>query len=106
MAKQRVQFGPSKYESSSRSWVSKVEPKFKRTSARETFGKGGKSIASMLGAFDSRGCKEFSSKEIPPRAIIHDLDPHAFSNKDVKKEKIDTMLVKNKKKDIRKANAS
>ena len=57
----------------------------------------------MLGAFGSR---RKSSRDIPEGATIHDVDPHAFSSRDSKQQRIDTMLKKDKKKDMWRAISS
>ena len=57
--------------------------------------KGADSILSWLGVFGSR-----SSRDIPIGATIHDLDPHAFSSKDSKQQRMDTMVKKDKKKNM------
>ena len=54
-------------------------------------------MSSLLGAFDSR---RRSSRDIPTGATIHHLDPHALPSKDSKQQRIDTMLKKDKKKDM------
>jgi hypothetical protein len=51
----------------------------------------------MLGAFSSR---RRSDRDIPAGATIHDLDPHAFPSRDSKQQRVDTMLKKDKKKDM------
>ncbi|XP_073109294.1 uncharacterized protein [Elaeis guineensis] len=98
MARYRDRFGPSCYESGSGSATGRGEFEFKRTiSVREPGGRGSRrSMSSLLGAFGSRR----SSRDIPAGASIQDLDPHALSSKDSKQQRIDSMLKKDKKKDV------
>ena len=83
MARYRERFGPSCYESRSGSAIDGGESEFRRiTLVRESDGRGGRhSISSLFGAF---GSKKRFPRDILIRATIHDLDPHAFPNKDSK----------------------
>ena len=54
-------------------------------------------MSSLLGAFGSR---RRSSRDIRAGASIQDLDPHALPSKDSKQQRIDSMLKKDKKKDM------
>ncbi|XP_073112663.1 uncharacterized protein [Elaeis guineensis] len=98
MARYRERFGPSYYESRSGSATSRGEFELRRTtSVREPGGRGSRrSMFSLLGAFGRRR----SSRDIPAGASIQDLDPHALSCKDSKQQRIDSMLKKDKKKDM------
>ena len=53
-------------------------------------------MSSLLGAFGSRR----SSRDIPAGASIQNLDPHALPSKNSKQQRIDSMLKKDKKKDM------
>ena len=99
MAKYKKRFGPSYYESGSGSAIDGRESEFKRIILiREPDGRRSKhSISSLLGAFGSRR----SSRDIPAGVTIHDLDPYAFLSKNSKQQRIDTMVKKDKKKDMR-----
>ncbi|XP_073115646.1 uncharacterized protein [Elaeis guineensis] len=99
MARYRDRFGPSCYESGSGSATSRGEFEFRRTtSVREPGGRGSRrNMSSLLGAFGSR---RRSSRDIPAGASIQDLDPHALPSKDSKQQRIDSMLKKDKKKDM------
>ena len=79
---------------------------FRRTSSvREPVRRGTGRIASILEAFGSRR-KSSRPRDIPEGATIHDVDPHAFSSRDSKQQRIDTMLKKDKKKDMWRAISS
>ena len=102
MDRHRQRFGPSAFESGSGSGSGSVagdsEGQFRRTtSVREPVRRGTSRIASMLGTFGSR---KKSSRDIPAGATIHDVDPYAFPSRDSKQQRIDTMLKKDKKKDM------
>ena len=96
MVRYRERFEPSCYESGSGSATDGGEFEFRRTtSVKEPDGRESRhSMSSLLGAFGSR---RRSSRDIPAGATIHDLDPHTFSSKNSKQQRIDTMVKKNKK---------
>ena len=104
LARHRARFGLSVYEDRSGSGSNAAGSEsahIRRTfSVREPASRGTSRLASMLEGFDSR---KKSSRKIPEGATIHDLDPHAFSSRDSKQQRIDTMLRKDKKRDMWKA---
>ncbi|XP_038978012.1 uncharacterized protein LOC120108486 [Phoenix dactylifera] len=95
VARHRARFGPSFFESNAGSDGSRQDSEFQRTtSVRKGEGRGRGRIAFILIGFGSR---KKSSGGIPPGASIHDVDLHAFSRKDSKQQRIDTIWKKEKK---------
>lgn len=74
-----------------RSTSVKFEVQFKRTSDREPVSRCTNHITSVLRVFSS---KKKSFRDIPVRATIYDLNPHAFPSKDSEQQRVYTVLRK------------
>ena len=91
MTRYREWFRLSFYESRSDSVIARKESEFRTISIRESVRRGRHNISSILGAFSSR--RRFS-RDIPIGATIHYLDLQTFFSKDLKQQRVDTMLKK------------